>query len=173
MHAGEDLEITLPAYGTYLPDTDATVTVSGRTMCRTPDDATGRFRVNGGARLIARGSARAVVEDSSIDAYDKVTADLTGASTACLYSPEASVHAGPGSTVYAWAGTVHAQAGSQVWVMGDRVTVNAAAGAAVGDGEDSPLRRQAPIDGDAFARHRLNGEMDIYDREPLYTAGRW
>ncbi len=142
---GDQLVVTLPEYGAYLPSTSAEVVVRGGSVCRTPDNASGTFRVRDGARLIARGASRVRVHDiSSADVYNAAAADLFDTSTAYLYSARGSAHARTGTTVYAWAGQVRAEKGAVVWLMGDDVSLDAAPGAHVADGADSPLLRQEP-----------------------------
>jgi hypothetical protein len=81
---------------------------------------------------------------SSADVYNAAAADLFDTSTAYLYSARGSAHARTGTTVYAWAGQVRAEKGAVVWLMGDDVSLDAAPGAHVADGADSPLLRQEP-----------------------------
>ncbi|MBW3068587.1 hypothetical protein GZ998_03540 [Actinomyces sp. 594] len=167
---GDTVEVHDPASEATLPSTLATVVATGRGICRTQDDADGRFEARDKVRLIAHGHAHVLAGDAaSVDLYDDAHADLVDAAEASVLGRRATVHAGPGTTVYAWAGIVRADDGAQVWIMRPGVTVQAAPGAMVGDGEDSPVAKEArPIEGDVFARHRRNAEEGVYDREPLY-----
>ncbi|ARD42479.1 hypothetical protein B6G06_09125 [Actinomyces gaoshouyii] len=168
------VEVEHPAYNVYLPDTAAVVTVRGGSVCRTSDRSQGRFEVRDGARLIARGRASVHAYASTVDVHDQAGADLHEGTTAHLYGADGSVRARPGTTVYAWAGTVHADAGATVWIMGPRVTLDTAPGTYIGDGVDSPIGRQAArlVEEDIFERHRLNAETGVYDLEPQYSGDR-
>lgn len=69
--AGDRVIVIRPAYGVYLPDTAATVTVWGGSVCRTSDRCRGGFEVRAGARLVARGAARVRVRSGgAVDIYD-------------------------------------------------------------------------------------------------------
>ena len=168
--AGDRVIVIRPAYGVYLPDTAATVTVWGGSVCRTPDRCRGGFEVCAGARLVARGAARVRVHrGGAADIYDDAAVELHEG--ACGYAYGGQVRAHRGATVYAWAGSrVRADEGARAWIMGGGVTLDADPRTLVGNGADSPLtaRTDLLVEGDVLGRHRLNSEAGAYDPEPLH-----
>lgn len=168
--AGDRVLVIRPAYGVYLPDTAATVTVWGGSVCRTSDRCRGGFEVRAGARLVARGAARVRVRSGgAADIYDDAAVELHEG--ACGYAYGGRVRAHRGATVYAWAGSrVRADEGARVWIMGVGVALDADPRTLVGNGADSPLTARADllIEEDVLGRHRLNSEAGAYDPEPLH-----
>ena len=151
--AGDRVLVIRPAYGVYLPDTAATVTVWGGSVCRTSDRCRGGFEVRAGARLVARGAARVRVRSGgAADIYDDAAVELHEG--ACGYAYGGRVRTHRGATVYAWAGSrVRADEGARVWIMGVGVALDADPRALVGNGADSPLaaRTGLLVKGDVLA----------------------
>lgn len=137
--AGDRVIVIRPAYGVYLPDTAATVTVWGGSVCRTSDRCRGGFEVRAGARLVARGAARVRAHRG------------------------ATVYAWAGSRVRADEG-----ARVWIMGVGVALDADPRALVGNGADSPLAARTGLLVEGDVLGRHRLNSEAGAYDPEPLH-----